>query len=66
MDSFMNNIKKIFMNNPSIDVIIMNTALQNQTIELQKRINEKIQDCCVCRDVCRFTYRMNEVYQNQK
>lgn len=62
----MNNINKIFMNNPSIDVIIMNTALQNQTIELQKRINEKIQDCCVCRDVCRFIYRMNKVYQNQK
>lgn len=62
----MNNIKKIFMNNPSIDVIIMNTALHNQTIELQKRINEEIQDCCVCRDVYRFIYRMNEVYQNQK
>ena len=66
MDGFMNNIEKIFTNNPSIDVVIMNTALQNQTLELQKRINERIEDCCVCRNVCRFTYRVHKVYQNQK
>lgn len=61
MDGFLNNIEKIFANNASIDVIIMNTALQNQTIELQKRINEKIEENCVCWDVCRFTHRLLEV-----
>lgn len=47
MDGFLNNVDKIFTNNTSIDVIILNTALQNQTIELQKKINEKIDEICV-------------------
>lgn len=47
MDYFLSNIEKIFLNNRDIDVIIMNTALQNQTIQLQKMISEKIGEVCV-------------------
>lgn len=47
MDGFLSNVEKIFTNNTNIDVIILNTALQNQTIELQKKINEKIDEICV-------------------
>lgn len=47
MEGFLQNVGKIFSNNSSIDVIILNTALQNQTTVLQKQISEKIGEICV-------------------
>ena len=47
MEGFLNNVQKIFENNNTIDVIILNTALQHQSIQLQKSIHDKIGDYCV-------------------
>ena len=47
MEGFLNNVQKIYENNTTVDVIILNTALQHQSIQLQKSISDKIGDYCV-------------------
>ena len=47
LDEVMNNVVKIFSHNLSVDVIVMNTGLMNQTITIQKEIAKRIEDFCV-------------------